>query len=80
MANLGISNASYYTDRFIYKINKQVDNSINKLSTARENITASDIASLKSMDYTFRLDVAATKAAVKSMSVASLFINSYYLS
>ncbi|MEK9532899.1 MAG: hypothetical protein VW162_08345, partial [Alphaproteobacteria bacterium] len=75
MANLGIANASYYTDRFIHKINKEVDNSVNKLSTARENITASDIASLKSMDYTFRLDVAATKAAVKSMSVTQAYLS-----
>ena len=28
MANLGISNASYYTDRFIHKINKEVDNAL----------------------------------------------------
>ena len=71
MANLGISNASYYTDRFIHKINKEVDNSVNKLSTARENITASDVASLKSMDYTFRLDIAATNAAVKNRTSSS---------
>ena len=55
MANLGISNASYYTDRFITKLNKEVDHSVNRLSTARKDVSASDIASLKSMDYTFRL-------------------------
>ena len=49
MANLGISNASYYTDRFITKLNKEVVSSVDRLSTARKNITASDIASLKSM-------------------------------
>jgi len=75
MANLGISNASYYTDRFIHKINKEVDNSVNKLSTARENITASDVASLKSMDYTFRLDIAATNAAVKNMSMTQAYLS-----
>ena len=75
MANLGISNASYYTDRFIHKLNKEVDHSVNRLSTARENITAKDIASLKSMDYTFRLDVAATNAAVKSMSLTQAYLS-----
>jgi flagellin-like hook-associated protein FlgL len=75
LANLGISNASYYTDRFIHKLNKEVDHSVNRLSTARENITAKDIASLKSMDYTFRLDIAATNAAVKSMSVTQAYLS-----
>ena len=75
MANLGISNASYYTDSFIYKLNKEVDNSVARLSTAQENITAKDIASLQSMDYTFRLDVAATNAAVKSMSVTQAYLS-----
>ena len=75
MANLGISNASYYTDSFIYKLNKEVDNSVARLSTAQENITAKDIASLKSMDYTFRLDVASTNAAVKSMSLTQAYLS-----
>ncbi|MFL2794444.1 MAG: hypothetical protein ACJZ82_02555 [Paracoccaceae bacterium] len=74
MANLGISNASYYTDRFIHKLNKELDNSIDRLSTAQENRAAKDIASLKSMDYTFRLDVAATNAAVKSLSVTQAYL------
>ena len=46
MANLGISNASYYTDRFIRKLNKEVNNSVDRLSTAQENRAAKDIASL----------------------------------
>ena len=75
MANLGISNASYYTDRFIHKLNKELDNSIDRLSTAQENRAAKDIASLKSMDYTFRLDVAATNAAVKSLSVTQAYLS-----
>jgi flagellin-like hook-associated protein FlgL len=75
MANLGISNASYYTDRFITKLNKEVDHSVNRLSTARKDVSASDIASLKSMDYTFRLDVASTKAAVKSMSITQAYLS-----
>ena len=52
MANLGIANASYYTDRFIRKLNKEVNNSVDRLSTAQENRAAKDIASLKSIDYT----------------------------
>ena len=75
MANLGISNASYYTDRFISKLNVKVDNSVDRLSTARKNVTASDIASLKSMDYTFRLDLSATKAAVKNMNLTQAYLS-----
>ena len=75
MANLGISNASYYTDRFITKLNKEVVSSVDRLSTARKNITASDIASLKSMDYSFKLDVASTKAAVKNMAMTQAYLS-----
>ena len=75
MANLGISNASYYTDRFITKLNKEVVSSVDRLSTARKDITASDIASLKSMDYSFKLDVASTKAAVKNMAMTQSYLS-----
>ena len=75
MANLGISNASYYTDRFITKLNKEVVSSVDRLSTARKDVTASDIASLKSMDYSFKLDVASTKAAVKNMAMTQAYLS-----
>ena len=75
MANLGISNASYYTDRFITKLNKEVVSSVNRLSTARKDVIASDIASLKSMDYSFKLDVASTKAAVKNMAMTQAYLS-----
>ena len=73
MANLGISNASYYTDRFIHKINKEVDNSVNKLSTAKK-YNGFRCSLPKSMDYTFRLDIAATNA-VKNMSMTQAYLS-----
>ena len=74
MANLGIAKASYY-DTSISRLNRDLDNSVDRVATAKKNVTASDIASLKSMDYSFRLDFAATKAAVKSMSVTQAYLS-----
>ena len=75
MANLGIAKASYYADTSISRLNRDLDNSVDRVATAKKNVTASDIASLKSMDYSFRLDFAATKAAVKSMSVTQAYLS-----
>ena len=75
MANIGIAKASYYADTSIGRLNRDLDNSVDRVATARKNVTASDIASLKSMDYSFRLDFAATKAAVKSMSVTQAYLS-----
>ena len=75
MANIGIAKASYYADTSINRLNRDLDNSVDRVATAKKNVTASDIASLKSMDYSFRLDFAATKAAVKSMSVTQAYLS-----
>ena len=77
MANLGISNASYYADTSISRLNRQVDVSVEKISSNKANITNGDKTSLVSMDNAFKLDLAATNAAVKNMSVGtSISINS----
>ena len=75
---LGIAKASYYADTSISRLNRDLDNSVDRVATAKKNVTASDIASLKSMDYSFRLDFAATKAAVKSMSVTQAYLSLLY--
>ena len=39
MANLGISNASYYADTSISRLNRQVTESVDKVSSNKANIT-----------------------------------------
>ena len=75
MANLGISNASYYADTSISRLNRQVTESVNKVSSNKANITNGDKTSLVSMDNSFKLDLAATNAAVKNMSVAQAYLS-----
>jgi len=75
MANLGISNASYYADTSISRLNRQVTESVDKVSSNKANITNGDKTSLVSMDNAFKLDLAATNAAVKNMSVAQAYLS-----
>jgi len=75
MANIGIARASYYADTSIHRLNRDVEVSVGRVASAKKNLTASDVASLKSMDYSFRLDFSATKAAVKSMSVTQAYLS-----
>ena len=75
MANIGISNASYHADTSILKLMRSVDNSVKRVASAGSNITASDSASLKGMDYSFHLDFAGTSAAIKSISVAQAHLS-----
>ena len=79
MANLGISNASYYADTSISRLNRQVTESVDKVSSNKANITNGDKTSLVSMDNAFKLDLAATNAAVKNMSVAQAYLSTAYI-
>ena len=74
MANLGISNASYYAENSISSLKRQVNVSVEKISSIKANITNGDKSSLVSMDNAFKLDLAATSAAVKNMSVAQAYL------
>ena len=65
MANLGIANASYYADNSISRMNRQVNVSVEKVSSNKANIANGDKSSLVSMDNVLKLDIAATNAAVK---------------
>ena len=55
MANIGISNASYYTDTSISRLKRQVDTSVEKISSNKSNITNGEKTSLVSMDNSFKL-------------------------
>ena len=73
MANIGIANASYYTDTSISRLKRQVDTSVEKISSNKANITNGEKTSLVTMDNAFRLDLAATNAAVKNMSLGQAY-------
>ena len=73
MANIGIANASYYTDTSISRLKRQVDVSVEKISSNKANIANGDKTSLVSMDNTFKLDLAATNSAVKNMTLGQAY-------
>ena len=79
MANLGIANASYYADNSISRMNRQVGVSVEKISSNKANVTNGDKTSLVSMDNVLKLDIAATNAAVKNMSVAQAYLSTLKL-
>ena len=64
MANLGVSNASYYADNSISRVNRQVDVSVEKISSNKANVTNGDKTSLVSMDNVLKLDIAATNEEI----------------
>ncbi len=75
MANIGLARASYYADTSIQRLNRDLEVSVGRVASAKKNLTASDVASLKGMDYSFQLDISATIAAVKSMSVTQSYLS-----
>ena len=75
MANLGISNASYYADTSISRLNRQVTESVEKVAKAKDQIAPGDKVSLSTMDNAFKLDIAAKSAALKSMSLTQAYLS-----
>ena len=75
MANIGITKASYIADTSISKLNRDVGNSVEKLSKAKERIADGDLASLASMENTFKLEVVSASAAIQSMSVTQAYLS-----
>ena len=75
MANIGIAKASYYADTSISRLNRDVVNSVEKVSKAKDQIAPGDKASLVSMDNTFKLDLAGKSAAIKSMSLTQAYLS-----
>ena len=74
MANIGISRASYYAENAVSKLQVSKSNSMQRLASGKENASAGDRASFVTMKDTFRLDLAANKAAMKSMSVTQGYL------
>ena len=56
-------------------IRDRVDVCVEKISSNKSNITNGDKTSLVSMDNSFRLDLAATNAAVKNMSLGQAYLS-----
>ena len=75
MANLGIANASYYADTSISRLNRQVNESVQKVAKAKDTIAPGDKVSLSAIDNSFKLDVAAKGAAIKSMSLTQAYLS-----
>ena len=74
MANIGISRASYYAENAVSKLQISKSNSMQRLASGKDNASAGDRASFVTMKDTFRLDLAANKAAMKSMSVTQGYL------
>ena len=75
MANLGIANASYYADTSISRLNRQVNESVQKVAKAKDTVAPGDKVSLSAIDNSFKLDVAAKGAAIKSMSLTQAYLS-----
>ena len=74
MANIGISRASYYAENAVSKLQVSKSNSMQRLASGKDNASAGDRASFANMKDTLRLDLAANKAAMKSMSVTQGYL------
>ncbi len=74
MANIGISRASYYAENAVSKLQVSKSNSMQRLASGKDNASAGDRASFATMKDTLRLDLAANKAAMKSMSVTQGYL------
>ena len=75
MANIGIANASYYAGTSITRFNNQVETSVEKVASNKANVSNGDKTALVNMNSNFKLEIAATNAAVKSMSVAQAYLS-----
>ena len=73
MANIGISKASIFAESKITKLQSSVSGSMKKLASSQNN-SSGDKASFSSMSNRLSLDVAATKASVKGMSVVQGYL------
>ena len=74
MANIGISKASYFAENSISKLQVSKSNKIQRLASAQNNVYGGDRATLVTMSDTLKLDLAATKASVKNMSITQGYL------
>ena len=75
MANIGLANASYYAGTSITRFNNQVETSVEKVASNKANVSNGDKTALANMNSNFKLEIAATNAAVKSMSIAQAYLS-----
>lgn len=75
MANIGLANASYYAGTSITRFNNQVETSVEKVASNKANVSNGDKTALANMNSNFKLEIAATKAAIKSMSIAQAYLS-----
>ena len=74
MANIGISKASYFAENSVSKLQASKSNKMQRLASAQNNVYGGDRATLVAMSDTLKLDVAATKAAVKNMAMTQGYL------
>ena len=74
MANIGISKASYFAESSVSKLQASNSNKMQRLASAQNNVYGGDRATFVAMSDTLRLDVAATKAAVKNMAMTQGYL------
>ena len=74
MANIGISKASYYADTSLVRFSNEGVKSVDRLSSAQSDVVNGEIATLSGMNYTFKMDVAAAKASIKSLSTTQAYL------
>ena len=75
MANIGASQAFYRVETSLTRANKNVNNSMVRLSTGSQNANAGDNSSYVAMGATFKVDYAGTKAGMKNIAVVQGFID-----
>jgi len=74
LANIGISKASYYADTSLVRFSNEGVKSVDRLSSAQSDVVNGEIATLSGMNYTFKMDVAAAKASIKSLSTTQAYL------
>ena len=75
MATIGVASASYYANASIQQFDRASVNSVERISKAKNEIANGDAATLASMDYTFKLDLAGTQAALKNIAVTQAYLS-----
>ncbi|NBT87964.1 MAG: hypothetical protein EBT51_06610 [Flavobacteriaceae bacterium] len=75
MATIGVASASYYANASIQQFDRASVNSVERISKAKNEIANGDAATLAAMDYTFKLDLAGTQAALKNIAVTQAYLS-----
>ena len=74
MANIGISKASYYADTSLVRYSNEGVKSVDRLSSAQSDVVNGEVATFSGMNYTFKMDIAAAKASIQSLSTTQAYL------